>query len=206
MNLSSPFIRRPIGTTLLSVGVFLAGLVAYNSLPVASLPNIDLPTIRVLATRPGADPQTIAATVAAPLERRLGEISGVTEMTSVNTLGSTSISVQFALNRNIDGAARDVQAALNAAAADLPADLPQVPIFRKSNAAAAPVLILALTSSTLSASSIYDVADTVIAQRIAQVNGVADVTVSGADQPAIRVRAVPSSTQTASVRWGRLTA
>jgi multidrug efflux pump subunit AcrB len=193
MNLSYAFIRRPIGTTLLTLGIFLVGAVAYSFLPVASMPNIDLPTIRVFASRPGADPQTIAATVAAPLERRLGEIAGVTELSSVSTLGSTSISIQFDLTRNIDAAARDVQAALNAAVADLPTDLPQVPSFRKSNSAAAPILILALTSATLSASNIYDVADTVIAQRISQVNGVAEVTVSGADQPAVRVRVNPTA-------------
>src|SRR5438105_3752723 len=186
MNFSSPFIRRPVGTTLLAIGLFLLGVVAYVFLPVASLPSIDFPTIRVNATRPGADPATMAASVAAPLERRLGEIAGVTEITSVSALGSTSISVQFDLNRSIDGAARDVQAALNAATADLPTDLPNVPTFRKANPAAAPILILALTSDTIAPSAIYDAADSIIAQRISQVIGVADVTVSGAEQPAVR--------------------
>ena len=133
MNLSSPFIHRPIGTTLLAIGLFLVGAVAYALLPVASLPVFDLPTISVVANRPGADPATMASTVAAPLERRLGEIAGVTEITSTSTLSSTGITVQFDLARNIDGAARDVQAALNAAAADLPADLPQAPIFRNTS-------------------------------------------------------------------------
>ena len=133
----------------------------------------------------------MAARVAAPLERRLGEIAGVTEMTSTNSLGSTRIAIQFALNRNIDGAAQDVQAAINAAAADLPADMPSLPSFRKSNPAAAPILILALTSKTIAPSDMYDAADTVIAQRISQVEGVAEVTVAGADQPAIRVRVNP---------------
>ncbi len=132
MNFSAPFIRRPIGTTLLAIGLFLVGAVAYVFLPVASLPTFDLPTISVVANRPGADPATMASTVAAPLERRLGEIAGVTEITSVSTLNSTGITVQFDLARNIDGAARDVQAALNAATADLPPDLPQVPTFRKA--------------------------------------------------------------------------
>ena len=134
----------------------------------------------------------MAATVAAPLERRLGEIAGVTEITSVSSLGSTNITVQFDLNRSIDGAARDVQAALNAALTDLPSDLPTLPTFRKANPAAAPVLILALTSNTIPPSAIYDAADTVIAQRISQVNGVAEVTVSGAEQPAVRVRVNPA--------------
>lgn len=192
MNVSRIFIERPIGTALLAVGLFLAGAVAYMFLPVASMPTIDFPTIRVMASRPGADPATMAASVASPLERRLGEISSITEMTSTNALGSTSISVQFDLKRNIDGAGRDVQAALNAAAADLPGDLPQVPTFRKYNPSAAPVLILALTSKTMTTSDIYDIADTVIAQRIAQSEGVGDVTVSGADQPAIRIQVDPT--------------
>jgi multidrug efflux pump len=192
MNFSRPFIERPIGTVLLAFGLFLVGLVAYRFLAVASLPTVDFPTINVSASRPGADPESMAATVAAPLERRLGEIAGVTEMTSVSSLGSTRITIQFDLNRNIDGAARDVQAALNAAAADLPGDLPTLPRFRKSNPAAAPVLILALTSKTIPASEMYDVADSVIAQRISQVEGVAEVTVSGAEQPAIRVRINPT--------------
>ena len=160
MNPSEPFIRRPVGTTLLAIGLFLLGAIAYVFLPVASLPAVEFPTIRVVASRPGADPSTMAATVAAPLERRIGEIAGLTEMTSTDALGSTSIAVQFDLSRKIDSAARDVQAALNAAVADLPGDLPTLPIFRKVNPAAAPVLILALTSDTLPASAIYDAADT----------------------------------------------
>jgi multidrug efflux pump len=191
MNVSYPFIRRPIGTALLAIGLFLVGAVAYKFLPVASLPNIEFPTIRIGANRPGADPITMAASVAAPLERRLAEIAGVTEITSVSSLGSASITVQFDLNRSIDHAARDVQAAINAAASDLPTDLPTVPYFRKSNPAAAPILILALTSNTIPPSAIYDVADSVIAQRIAQVEGVAEVTVNGAEQPAVRVRVDP---------------
>ena len=191
MNPSRLFILRPVGTTLLAIGLLLLGIAAYRALPVASLPTIELPTIRVSAGRPGADPETMAATVAAPLERRLGEIAGVTELTSTSNVGSTSISIQFDLNRRIDGAARDVQAAINAAANDLPGDLPQVPTFRKFNPASAPVLIVALTSQTLSPSAIYDIADSTIAPRITQVDGVADVTVSGADQPAIRVKVNP---------------
>ena len=148
MNVSRIFIERPIGTALLAAGLFLAGAVAYIFLPVASMPAIEFPTISVNVSRPGADPSTMAASVASPLERRLGEIAGVTEMTSSSSLGSTSINVQFDLNRSVDGAGRDVQAALNAATADLPGDLPQVPTFRKYNPSASPILILALTSDT----------------------------------------------------------
>ncbi|HEU4379472.1 MAG TPA: efflux RND transporter permease subunit [Hyphomicrobiaceae bacterium] len=191
MNFSRPCIERPIGTMLLAMGLMLLGLVAYRFLPVASLPSVEFPTIRVNANLPGADPETMAARVAAPLERRLGEIAGVTEITSTNSLGSTRIAIQFALNRDIEGAAQDVQAAINAAAADLPADMPSLPNFRKSNPAAAPILILALTSKSIAPSDMYDAADTVIAQRISQVDGVAEVTVAGADQPAIRVRVNP---------------
>jgi len=173
MNVSYPFIMRPVGTTLLAIGLMLVGIVAYRLLPVASLPNVEIPTIRVSASRPGADPAIMAATVAAPLERQLGVIAGVTEITSVSSLGSTSIIVQFDLTRSIEGAARDVQAAINASLVDLPSDLPSIPSFRKFNPAAAPVLILALTSKTVAPSAIYDAADTVAAQRIAQVGGVA---------------------------------
>ena len=173
-------------------GLFLVGAVAYTFLPVSSLPTIDFPTINVSANRPGAEAAVMAATVAAPLERRLGEISGVTEMTSVSQLGLSRITIQFDLSRNIDGAARDVQAALNAALSDLPGDMPTLPSFRKANPAAAPILILALTSKTLPPSAIYDAADSVIAQRLSQVDGVADVTVAGSEQPAIRVRVDPA--------------
>ncbi len=160
-------------------------------MPVAALPNVEFPTIHVSASRPGADPSTMAATVAAPLERRLAEIPGVIELTSTSSLGASSISIQFDLGRKIESAARDVQAALNAAVADLPGDLPSLPTFRKANPNGAPVLILALTSDTLAPSAIYDVADTVLAQRISQLDGVAEATVNGAEQPAIRVRVNP---------------
>ncbi|WP_089174529.1 efflux RND transporter permease subunit [Bosea sp. AS-1] len=191
-GLSDAFILRPVGTTLMAIGLFLVGMVAYMFLPVASLPSVDFPTIRVFASRPGADPATMAGSVAAPLERRLGSIPGVTEITSRSSLGSTSIVLQFDLTRSADSAARDVQAALNAAATDLPGDLPTLPQFRKANPNAAPVLILALTSDTLTPSAMYDAADTVIAQRIAQIEGVGEVTVNGAEQPAIRVRVDPA--------------
>ena len=187
MNPSEPFIRRPVATTLIAIGLLLVGFVAYLFLPVASMPSVDFPTIRVIASRPGADPVTMASTVAAPLERRLGAIAGVTELTSTSSLGSATIAIQFDLKRSADGAARDVQAALNAASTDLPSDLPTLPIFRKANPGAFPVLILVMTSKTMASSAIYDVADTTVAQRVAQVEGVAEVIVSGAEQPAIRV-------------------
>src|SRR3569832_10492 len=192
MNFSWPFIRRPIGTTLMASGLFMIGAVAYVFLPVASLPSVELPPISVSARRPGAGPNNMAAPVAAPLERRLGEIAGVTELTSVSSLGSSRIVVQFDLSRSGDGAARDVQAALNAALSDLFGVLSSLPTFRKFNPSAAPILILALTSKTMQASDIYDAADSIIAQRLSQVEGVADVTVAGSEQPALRVRVDPT--------------
>jgi len=198
-SMSEPFIRRPVGTTLLAIGLFLIGVVAFVFLPVAPVPNIDFPVIRVFATRPGADPSVMAATVAAPLERRLGEIAGIDQITSTSSLGSTSIQLQFSIGRNIDRAARDVQAAINAALADLPSDLPALPQFRKANTAAAPVFVLAMTSKTLSSGALYDVADTVLAQRISQVQGVGEVTVSGADQPAVRIALDPVALSNAGI-------
>ncbi|HEY8332334.1 MAG TPA: efflux RND transporter permease subunit [Tardiphaga sp.] len=198
-SISEPFIRRPVGTTLLGIGLFLIGAVAYDFLPVAAVPNVDFPMIRVSATRPGADPAIMAATVAAPLERRLGVIAGLDQITSTSSLGTTSIQLQFAIGRSVDRAARDVQAAINASLADLPTDLPALPNFRKANPSAAPVFILALTSKTMSASAIYDVADTVIVQRISQVPGVGEVTASGADQPAVRIQLNPVALSNAGI-------
>jgi multidrug efflux pump len=198
-SISEPFIRRPVGTTLLSIGLFLVGVVAYEFLPVASVPNVDFPSIRVSATRPGADPSVMAATVAAPLERRLGEIAGIDQITSTSSLANTNIQLTFAIGRDIDRAARDVQAAINASLADLPSDLPALPKFRKANTAAAPVFVLALTSKTITTSALYDVADTVLAQRISQVPGVGDVTVSGADQPAVRISLNPVALSNAGI-------
>jgi multidrug efflux pump len=199
ISISEPFIRRPVGTTLLAIGLFLIGIVAYVFLPVSAVPNVDFPMIRVSASRPGADPSVMAATVAAPLERRLGAIAGIDQITSTSSLGTTSIQLQFAIGRNIDRAARDVQAAINASLADLPTDLPSLPRFRKANPAAAPVFVLALTSKTLTTSAMYDVADTVIAQRISQVPGVGEVTVSGADQPAVRIALNPVALSNAGI-------
>jgi multidrug efflux pump len=198
-SFSEPFILRPVGTILLAIGLFLTGVVAYLSLPVASVPNIDFPVIRVSASRPGADPTIMASTVAAPLERRLGEISGINQMTSTSSLGSTSIALQFSLGRDIDRAARDVQAAINASLSDLPSDLPSLPRFWKANPAASPVLIVALTSKTLLPSALYDIADTVLIQRISQISGVGEVTVSGAEQPAVRVRLNPGALANAGI-------
>jgi multidrug efflux pump len=177
---------------LLAAALFLLGAVAYTVLPVASLPAVDFPVISVFTSRPGADPATMAASVAAPLERRLSGIAGVTELTSSSSLGSSRIMMQFDIDRNIDAAARDVQAALNAAATDLPSDLPVLPFLRKANSTGDSVLVIALTSDTLSNSDIYDVADSVIAQRISQVAGVAEVRLAGADQPAIHVQVDPA--------------
>ncbi|MDB5626413.1 MAG: acriflavin resistance protein, partial [Tardiphaga sp.] len=198
-SISEPFIRRPVGTTLLAIGLFLIGVVAYFFLPVAAVPNVDFPSIRVSASRPGADPSVMAATVAAPLEKRLGVIAGIDQITSVSSLGSTSIQLQFAIGRDIDKAARDVQAAINASLADLPTDLPTLPRFRKANPSAAPVFILALTSKTISPAAIYDVADTVLLQRISQVPGVGEVTSSGADQPAVRIQLNPVALSNAGI-------
>jgi hydrophobe/amphiphile efflux-1 (HAE1) family protein len=192
VNLAEPCVRRPVATTLLSLGLLLIGVVSYRDLPVASMPTVDLPTVRVSASRPGADPETMASSVAAPLERRLGAIAGVTEITSVSSLGLSTIAIQFDLARKIDKAAQDVQAAVNAAAADLPSDMPTLPSVRKVNPAASPILVIALTSSTLPTSVLYDAADTVMVQRLSQVDGVADVVVSGAEQPAVRVEVDPA--------------
>ncbi len=191
MNVSAPFIARPIATVMLSLGLMIAGIVAYAFLPVAPLPSVDIPTIVVLAARPGADPETMANSIAAPLERRLGEMAGVTELTSTSSVGNTSIVIQFEFGRDIDGAAHDVQAAINAATADLPSDLPTRPYFRKINPADLPILTIALTSDTLTTAQIYDVADTILAQRLSQANGVSQVSVNGAEKPAVRVQIDP---------------
>jgi multidrug efflux pump len=190
MSISSPFIYRPVATTLLTLGVMLTGMVAFFLLPVASLPQVDFPTISVQASLPGASPETMAATVATPLERSLGLIAGVSEITSVSSLGSTRITLQFDLDRDIDGAARDVQAAINAARILLPS-MPKNPTYRKVNPADAPILILALTSDTMTRGQLYDAADTILAQKISQVKGVGQVTVGGSSSPAVRVELNP---------------
>jgi multidrug efflux pump len=193
MNLSAVFIRRPVATTLLTLAVALGGGVAFLLLPVAALPQVDMPSINVQAALPGVGPETMAATVATPLERSLGAIAGVTEMTSASTQGSTRISLQFDLGRDINGAARDVQSAISAARGLLPASLPSNPTYRKTNAAQAPVIALALTSDNHTQEQLYDVAFTLLGQKIAQVKGVGQVTVNGSALPAVRVEADPAA-------------
>ncbi len=193
MSLSSPFIRRPVATTLLTVGIFIAGALGFTKLPVSPLPQVDFPTIAVQAQLPGASPDTVATSVAEPLERHLGEIADVTEMSSSSGLGQTRITLQFNLNRDIDGAARDVQAAINAARADLPTALRSNPIYRKINPADAPILILALTSKTLSRGQLYDAASNVLQQRLSQISGIGQVMIGGAALPAVRVELNPTA-------------
>ena len=191
MNISEPFIRRPIATALLTAALALAGAVAYTLLPVAPLPEIAFPTISVSAGLPGASPETVATSIATPLERQLGSIAGVSEMTSTSTLGATSITLQFDLNRDINGAARDVQAAINAARGYLPANLPNRPTYRLVNPADAPIFILALTSNVLDRGAIYDAASTVLAQKVSQITGVGEVFTGGSSLPAVRVELNP---------------
>jgi multidrug efflux pump len=193
MSLSEPFIRRPVATTLLTVGIALAGGIAYFKLPVAALPQVDYPTISVSASMAGASPDVMASTVATPLERHLGTIADVTEMTSSSSTGAARITLQFGLDRDIDGAARDVEAAINAARADLPAALRSNPNYRKVNPADAPILILTLTSKTLTPGQLYDAADTILAQKLSQVSGIGQVQIGGSSLPAVRVELNPSA-------------
>ena len=191
MNISAPFIKRPVATTLLTLGVVLAGVIAFRLLPVSPLPQVDFPTISVNAGLPGADPTTMSTSVAAPLEKQFGRIAGVTEMTSVSNRGSTSITLQFDLDRDINGAARDVQAAINAARSYLPANLPSNPTYRKVNPSDAPILILALTSDTVDKPGMYDAASSILQQKLSQAPGVGQVIVGGSSLPAVRVELNP---------------
>ncbi|HSZ65074.1 MAG TPA: efflux RND transporter permease subunit [Xanthobacteraceae bacterium] len=193
MNISSPFISRPVATTLLTLGIALAGILAFWKLPVAPLPQVDFPTISVNAQLPGASPTTVATSVASPLERHLGQIADVTEMTSQSGIGQTRITLQFGLNRDIDGAARDVQAAIVAARADLPASLRSNPTYRKVNPADAPILILAMTSKTLTQGQMYDAASNVLAQQLSQIGGIGQVIIGGSALPAVRVELNPQA-------------
>jgi len=193
MNLSATFIHRPVATALLTIGILLAGIAAFRLLPVSPLPQVDFPTISVTATLPGASPETMAATVATPLERALGTIAGVTEITSTSSLGSTRVTMQFDLSRNIDGAARDVQAAINASRATLPTSLPNNPTYRKVNPADAPIMIIGLTSPTMTRGQLYDAASTILAQKLSQVDGVGQVTIGGSSLPAVRVELNPTA-------------
>ncbi|MDB5866306.1 MAG: mdtC, partial [Betaproteobacteria bacterium] len=191
MNLSRPFVERPVATTLLTLGIALAGMIGFNLLPVSPLPQVDFPTISVSASLPGASPETMAATVATPLERSLGRIAGITEITSSSSLGNTRVTLQFDLNRDIDGAARDVQAAINASRTLLPTGLPSNPSYRKVNPADAPIMIIALTSDTMTRGQMYDAAATVLAQKLAQVRGIGQVNIGGSSLPAVRVELNP---------------
>ncbi len=193
MNLSAPFITRPIATAMLMIGLVLVGIAAYALLPVAPLPQIDFPTIQVSAQLPGTSPETMASSVATPLERQLAQIPAVAQLTSISGIGNTSITIQFDLSRNVDAAAQDVQAAINAAAGQLPKNLPSPPTYRKTNPADAPVMIFALTSKTLPPTTVNDYADNVVAQQLAQVEGVALVLIAGAQKPAVRIQANPAA-------------
>jgi multidrug efflux pump len=193
MNISAPFINRPVGTALLTIALALAGCLGFLFLPVSPLPQVDFPTIQVSANLPGANPQTMASAVATPLERQFGRIAGVTQMTSTNSLGSTNIVLQFDLSRDINGAARDVQAAINAARGQLPANLPNNPFYRKVNPSEAPVMLMALTSDTIEIRNIYDLASSVLQQKIAQVKGVGQVVVGGSSLPSVRVELNPEA-------------
>src|ERR1700761_2482182 len=192
MNISAPFIKRPVGTSLLTFALLLSGVLAFQFLPVAPLPQVEFPVIQVSAGLPGADPATMASSVATPLERQFGRIAGVDQMTSTSQLGSTSIVLQFDLSRNIDAAARDVQAAINAAQGQLPANLPTRPNWRKVNPADAPIMILSLTSESIPKPKMYDVADSILAQKLSQVPGIGQVFVGGGARPAVRAEINPT--------------
>jgi multidrug efflux pump len=204
MNVSSPFIRRPVATTLLTVAIGIAGAIAYTVLPASPLPQVDFPTININAGLPGASAEIMASSVATPLERQLGHIAGITEMTSSSSLGSTNITIQFDLSRNIDGAARDVEAAINAARTYLPANLPGNPTYRKVNPADSPIMILALTSDVYSKGQMYDAGSTVLAQRISQISGVGQVSVGGASSPAVRVELNPTQMNSYGISFGQV--
>ncbi len=199
MNLSAPFIKRPVATSLLTAALGLSGVLAFRLLPVAALPEVDFPTIQVHANLPGASPETMASAVATPLERQFGRIAGVTEMTSSSQLSSTSITLQFDLDRNIDAAGRDVQAAINAARGQLPSDMPGNPGYWKSNPADAPILMLALSSDLYDRAHMYDIADSILAQKISQVEGVGQVHVWGSSRPAVRVQVNPTLLNTMGI-------
>src|ERR1700728_2539092 len=191
MSISAPFIRRPIGTSLLAAALLMSGILAFNFLPVASLPRMDFPVISVGASLPGADPETMASAVATPLERQFSKIAGVNEMTSYSSTGSTGIVLQFDMTRDINGAARDVQAAINAARSQLPANLPSNPGYYKVNPADSPIMIIALTSDTMNVPQLYDACDSILAQKIAQIPGVGQTFCGGSAKPGGRIEANP---------------
>jgi len=193
VNISGPFIRRPVATSLLTLALALAGIIGFRLLPVAPLPQVEFPTISVAAALPGASPETMASAVAMPLERQFGRIAGVTDMTSTSYLGSTAIVLQFDLGRNIDGAARDVQAAINAARGQLPSNLPNNPQYRKVNPADSPIIILSVTSETIDTARMYDAASSILQQKLSQVEGVGQVFVGGSSLPAVRAELNPTA-------------
>src|ERR1700760_1267704 len=193
MSISTPFIRRPVATTLLLVAMTLAGAIASTQLPVSALPEVDFPTISVSAGLPGASPEVMAASVATPLEKQFTRIAGVTEMTSSSSVGSAQVTLQFELNRDINAAARDVQAAINAAAGSLPANLPSLPRYRKINPADQPILLMTLESDVVPRPQLYDIASSVFAQKLSQVKGVGQVSVGGSSLPAVRVEVNPQA-------------
>src|SRR6476660_5450411 len=193
MNPSRPFILRPVATTLLMVGVLLVGFVAYRQLPVSALPQVDYPTIQIQTFYPGASPDVMASSVTAPLERQFGQVPGLNQMTSTSSFGSSLITLQFDLDLNIDVAEQEIQASINAAGTFLPRDLPNPPVYNKTNPADAPILTLALTSKTMPLSRVQDFADTRLAQKIAQLPGVGLVSISGGQKPAVRIQANPTA-------------
>src|ERR1700739_988276 len=202
MSLSSPFIRRPIATTLLTIAVAIAGGIAFTVLPVSPLPQVDFPTISVGASLPGASAQIMAASVATPLERQFTQIAGITEMTSSSSLGSTNITLQFDLSRNIDGAARDVEAAINAARTYLPTNLPSNPSSHKGNPADSAIMIITLTSDKYDVTKLYDLASTILEQRLSQINGVGQVYVGGGATPSVRVEVNPTQLESYGLTLG----
>src|ERR1700742_217639 len=191
-GISAPFIRYPIATSLLMVGVLFVGLVAYPMLPIAPLPQVDFPTIQINASLPGASPETMASSVAQPLERQLAQIPGIAQMTSTSSLGSTAVTIQFDLNRNIDGAANDIQGAINAASGQLPKNLPSPPTYRKVNPADSPIMLLSATSDTVPLTRLSDAIDVQLGQQISQITGVAQVFIGGQQTPSIRIQVDPA--------------
>src|ERR1700685_513362 len=191
MNVSAPFIKRPVATSLLTTALFLSGALAYPALPVSTLPEVAYPTITVYANLPGASPETMASSVATPLERMFGRIAGITQMTSVSQLGNTNITIQFDLDRNVDAAGRDVQAGINAARGQLPANLPTNPTWRKVNPAESEILDLALTSATATQPQLYDVAESILEQKIQQIAGIGLVNLGGSSRPGVRAEINP---------------
>ena len=204
MNLSATFIERPVGTTLLTIAVAIVGAIAFAVLPVSPLPQVDFPTISVSASLPGASAQTMAASVATPLERQFSHIAGITEMTSSSALGTCSVTIQFDLSRNIDGAARDVQAAINAARTYLPANLPSNPSYRKVNPADSPIMLLSLTSDKYPVTKLYDLASTVLEQKLSQIQGVGQVGVQGGATPSVRVEVNPTKLESYGLTLGNV--